>query len=72
MNQKSKMVRKKTKKKHSFVPKVFTPKTTQEIISYMFKDYDEKTNIFKISVLILSTSVIDLFLTKTHKSKCYT
>lgn len=49
MNQKSKMVRKKTKKKHSFVPKVFTPKTTQEIISYMFKDYDEKTNIFKIS-----------------------
>lgn len=50
MVQKSKKkVRQKTKKKRNFIPKVFTPKTSQEIISYMFKDYDEKTNIFKIS-----------------------
>ena len=47
MVQKVKKVRQKTKKKPK-LPKVFTPKTSQEVISYMFKEVDEKTNIFKI------------------------
>ena len=36
-------------KNHKMIPKVFTPKTSQEVISYMFKEFDEKTNIFKIN-----------------------
>lgn len=36
-------------KKHKMLPKVFTPKTNQEVISYMFKEFDEKTNILKIN-----------------------
>lgn len=36
-------------KNHKMLPKVFTPKTSQEVISYMFKEFDEKTNIFKIN-----------------------
>lgn len=31
------------------IPKVFTPKTGQQIISYMFKDVDERTGIFQIN-----------------------
>ena len=36
-------------KNHKMLPKVFTPKTSQEVISYMFKEFDEKINIFKIN-----------------------
>ena len=36
-------------KNHKMLPKVFTPKTSQEVISYMFKEFDEKTNIFKLN-----------------------
>lgn len=46
MKQKNKKIK---KKKPSLFKKVFIPKNTQEIISYMFKDFDEKTNILKIS-----------------------
>lgn len=46
---KQKKLRQQTKRKHSFIPRVFIPKTSQEVISYMFKDVDEKTNIFKIN-----------------------
>lgn len=46
---KQKKLRQQTKGKRSFIPRVFIPKTSQEVISYMFKDVDEKTNIFKIN-----------------------
>ncbi len=46
---KQKKLRQQTKRKRSFIPRVFIPKTSQEVISYMFKDVDEKTNIFKIN-----------------------
>ena len=46
---KQKKLRQQKKRKCSFIPKVFIPKTSQEVISYMFKDVDEKTNIFKIN-----------------------
>lgn len=46
MKQKNKKIK---KKKPKLFKKVFIPKNTQEIISYMFKDFDEKTNILKIS-----------------------
>ena len=46
---KQKKLRQQTKRKRSFIPRVFMPKTSQEVISYMFKDVDEKTNIFKIN-----------------------
>lgn len=36
-------------KKTKLFKKVFIPKNTQDIISYMFKDFDEKTNILKIN-----------------------
>lgn len=46
---KQKKLRQQTKRKRSFIPRVFIPKTSQEVISYMFKDVDEKTNTFKIN-----------------------
>lgn len=46
---KQKKLRQQTKRKRSFIPRVFIPKTSQEVISYMFKDVNEKTNIFKIN-----------------------
>lgn len=46
---KQKKLRQQTKRKRSFIPRVFIPKTSQEVISYMFKDVDEKINIFKIN-----------------------
>lgn len=46
---KQKKLRQQTKRKRSFIPRIFIPKTSQEVISYMFKDVDEKTNIFKIN-----------------------
>ena len=39
----------KNSKKNKMIPKVFTPKTGQQIISYMFKDVDERTGIFQIN-----------------------
>lgn len=51
MKQKNKKLKtfKVKNKKTKLFKKVFIPKNTQEIISYMFKDYDERTNILKIS-----------------------
>lgn len=49
MTQKKKKVRQKKNKPIKVMKKVFIPKTSQQIISYMFKDFDEKTNILKIS-----------------------
>lgn len=49
MNQKQKKKMKVNKKKHGILPKVFIPKSSQEVISYMFKEVDEKTNIFRIN-----------------------
>lgn len=45
----SKAVRKQKqkKKKHSLIP--FTPESTQDFVSFMFKGYDEKTGILQIS-----------------------
>ncbi len=48
MNKKKKQ-NKKNAKKNKMIPKVFTPKTNQQIISYMFKDVDERTGIFQIN-----------------------
>ena len=36
------------KKKSNILPTTFIPKTNQEIISYMFKEVDERTGIFRI------------------------
>ena len=36
------------KKKSNILPITFIPKTNQEIISYMFKEVDERTGIFRI------------------------
>ena len=47
MKQKKKTLKK--KQKNNVLPnKVFVPKTNQEIISYMFKEVDERTGIFRI------------------------
>ena len=47
MKQKKKTLKK--KQKNNVLPnKVFIPKTNQEIISYMFKEVDERTGIFRI------------------------
>lgn len=47
MKQKRKTLKK--KQKNNVLPnKVFIPKTNQEIISYMFKEVDERTGIFRI------------------------
>jgi len=43
------VVRKKKKKKKTIFPKVFIPETTQDMISFLFKEVDEKTGIFKIT-----------------------
>lgn len=49
MTQKPKKTRQKKNNKVKVVKKVFIPKTSQQIISYMFQDFDEKTNILKIA-----------------------
>ena len=47
--QKKKGLKKSNQKKNNVLPnKVFIPKTNQEIISYMFKEIDERTGIFRI------------------------
>ena len=38
----------------NILPKIFIPKSSQQVISYMFKDVDERTGIFKISEDIYS------------------
>lgn len=43
------MVRKKKKKKKTIFPKVFIPETTQDMMSFLFKEVDEKTGIFRIT-----------------------
>lgn len=49
MTQTLKKCKKSEKKKRKFFSKIFIPKSNQEIISYMFQEFDEKTNIFKIN-----------------------
>lgn len=49
MKSKGKTVRKRNKKKRKIIPKVFVPKITQDIISFLFKEVDESTGIFKIT-----------------------
>ena len=41
--------KKKNKKKKKIFSKIFIPKTSQDVISFMFKEVDEKTGIFKIN-----------------------
>ena len=53
MKNKKKIKQKKRKNfwsKFKIIPKVFIPEKTQDIISFLFKDYDEKTGILKITV----------------------
>lgn len=45
----SKKHRKHKQKKVKVVKKIYTPKTVQQAVSYLFKDFDETTNIMKIS-----------------------
>lgn len=49
MKQKKKGLKKKQKKNNVLFNKIFIPKTSQEVISYMFKDVDERTGIFRIN-----------------------
>lgn len=49
MKQKKKGLKKKQKKNNMLFNKIFIPKTSQEVISYMFKDVDERTGIFRIN-----------------------
>ncbi len=42
-------MKKKNRKKKQIIPKVFIPKNTQEIISFLFKEVDEKTGIIRIA-----------------------
>ena len=49
MKSKGKTVRKRNKKNRKIIPKVFVPKITQDIISFLFKEVDESTGIFKIT-----------------------
>ena len=47
--QKKKGLKKNNQKKNKVLPsKVFIPKTNQEIISYMFKEIDDRTGIFRL------------------------
>lgn len=49
MKTKGKPVRKRNKKSQKVIPKVFIPKRTQDVISFLFKKVDEPTGIFKIT-----------------------
>ena len=46
---KIKKQRKSSKTRKPIFQKVYTPKTTQDVIKYLFKDVDNKTGIFKIT-----------------------
>lgn len=46
---KIKKQRKSSKARKPIFQKVYTPKTTQDVIKYLFKDVDNKTGIFKIT-----------------------
>ena len=46
---KIKKQRKSSKTRKPILQKVYTPKTTQDVIKYLFKDVDNKTGIFKIT-----------------------
>ena len=48
MKKKKSIKQNQTKKKSNILPQPFTPKTNQEIISYMFKEVDERTGIIRI------------------------
>lgn len=49
MKKKQKKVVRNQKKKQKWIPKTFIPETTQEIVSFLFTEVDEKTGIFKIN-----------------------
>ena len=49
MKKKKKELKKKQKNSNVLPTKVFIPKSNQQIISYMFKDIDERTGIFRIN-----------------------
>lgn len=49
MKKKSKKVVRNPKKKKKWIPKTFIPETTQDIVSFLFNEVDEKTGIFKIN-----------------------
>lgn len=49
MLKKNKKQRKSNKTKKKLFKKVYTPKTTQEIVKYLFSDVDSRTGIFRIN-----------------------
>lgn len=49
MKKKPKKVVRNQKKKKKWIPKTFIPETTQDIVSFLFNEVDEKTGIFKIN-----------------------
>ena len=46
---KNKKHRKSNKNNKKILQKVYTPRRTQDIIKYLFKEVDERTGIFKIT-----------------------
>ena len=72
--QKKKVNRKKGKKKNRDLLKfrVYTPKSSQEVISFLFKDYDEKTGILKITddTYSICMEYTDISFAKANDEEC--
>ena len=72
--QKKKVNRKKGKKKNRDLLKfrVYTPKSSQEVISFLFKDYDEKTGILKIAddTYSICMEYTDISFAKANDEEC--
>lgn len=72
--QKKKVNRKKEKKKNRDLLKfrVYTPKSSQEVISFLFKDYDEKTGILKITddTYSICMEYTDISFAKANDEEC--
>ena len=73
-HQKKKGSRKKGKKKNRnvFKFKVFTPKSSQECVSFLFQDFDEKTGILKITddVYSICMEYTDISFAKANDEEC--
>jgi len=73
-HQNKKVSRKKGKKKNRnvFKFKVFTPKSSQECVSFLFKDFDEKTGILKITddVYSICMEYTDISFAKANDEEC--
>lgn len=73
-HQKKKVSRKKGKKKNRnvFKFKVFTPKSSQECVSFLFQDFDEKTGILKITddVYSICMEYTDISFAKANDEEC--